>query len=80
MDADKLLQDLPQRFALDLRAGRRAVAAAAQLFEHHLHVARADGARADDDLFAVGDRGRTRQSMPEMFDELIGRLRGDACG
>ncbi len=77
--ADKVLQDLPQRLALDLRAGGRAVAAAAELFEHHLHIARADGARADDDLFAVREEDERSGDAGDV-DELIGRLRGDGAG
>ena len=50
---DKLLQNRAQRLSLDLRTGCRAVAAAAELFQNGLHIARADGTRADNDLLAV---------------------------
>ena len=76
---DKLLQNLLQGLSIDLCTGCRAVAAAAELFEHHLHIARADGACADDDLSVVREENEGGGNAGNV-DQFIRGLRRDHAG
>lgn len=77
---DKLLQNLLQGLSLDLCTGCRAISAAvAERFQNRLHIARADGACADDDLSVVREENEGGGNAGNV-DQFIRGLRRDHAG